>query len=397
MKKYIIVTGGELCNKGAQAMSFITVDEMRKRYPDCEVVLISGRDYKRSAEEKSNYRFEIIAPPNIKTRIALCSNIFNKIFRISVNEPLFEEYKRIYHNAVAMIDISGFALSSKWKPIRSINYMTNIVTAKQLNIPSYLLPQSFGPFDFSGRFSCIANWMIRRYLKSCQVIMARENEGQQLLEERYKLTNVVRVPDLVLQNKGIDINNVYVNPPQIYTENIADNSVAVIPNAKNFKHGNKDKIMRMYEKMICFLLEQGKKVYLTYHALEDYEICEEIKKSFFDENSAVIVIEHEFSCLEYGQLVRKFDYIIASRYHSIINAYRQGVPAVVLGWATKYKELLTEFNQSQYQFDVCNSVDEASVMEALKKMNEVYKDEAACILNKLSEIQQGNVYDRLKF
>ena len=29
--KNIIITGGELFNKGAQAMTFITVDEMKKR------------------------------------------------------------------------------------------------------------------------------------------------------------------------------------------------------------------------------------------------------------------------------------------------------------------------------------------------------------------------------
>ncbi len=31
MKKYIVITGGQLYNKGAQAMTFITVDEMAKQ------------------------------------------------------------------------------------------------------------------------------------------------------------------------------------------------------------------------------------------------------------------------------------------------------------------------------------------------------------------------------
>ena len=59
MGKYVLVTGGELKNKGAQAMTFITVDEIKKRYPDKEVILLSDIDYKRPDEIKENYRFTI--------------------------------------------------------------------------------------------------------------------------------------------------------------------------------------------------------------------------------------------------------------------------------------------------------------------------------------------------
>ena len=38
MKKYILVTGGELRNKGAQAMTFITVDQIAKKFPECHGV-----------------------------------------------------------------------------------------------------------------------------------------------------------------------------------------------------------------------------------------------------------------------------------------------------------------------------------------------------------------------
>lgn len=38
MKKYILVTGGELRNKGAQAMTFITVDQIAKKFSECHGV-----------------------------------------------------------------------------------------------------------------------------------------------------------------------------------------------------------------------------------------------------------------------------------------------------------------------------------------------------------------------
>ena len=35
---YILITPGNLKNKGAQSMIFVTVDEMRKRFPGKEIV-----------------------------------------------------------------------------------------------------------------------------------------------------------------------------------------------------------------------------------------------------------------------------------------------------------------------------------------------------------------------
>ncbi len=59
-KRYILITGGELFNKGAQSMTFITVNEMKNRFPNHEVLVVSGMDYKRSEEEKGIYNFEVI-------------------------------------------------------------------------------------------------------------------------------------------------------------------------------------------------------------------------------------------------------------------------------------------------------------------------------------------------
>ena len=53
----IIITGGELFNKGAQAMTFVAVDELRKRFPEHEVCLLSEMDLERPEEERRKYAF----------------------------------------------------------------------------------------------------------------------------------------------------------------------------------------------------------------------------------------------------------------------------------------------------------------------------------------------------
>ena len=56
----IIITGGELFNKGAEAMTFIAVDELKKRFPNHKIYVLSDMDLKRPKEEKEKYAFSFM-------------------------------------------------------------------------------------------------------------------------------------------------------------------------------------------------------------------------------------------------------------------------------------------------------------------------------------------------
>lgn len=390
MQKYVIVFGGELKNKGAQAMSFITVDEVAKRHPECRVVLVSAQDYVRDEAEKANYKFEILPFLNIKRVLALSSPFKKLVFK---QDDLYQKYSNIIQNTIAVIDISGYALGSDWGATIATRIMLRVLLAKHNKIPYYFMPQSFGPFDFKGKQAPLANFMIKHYMKYPKVIYAREQAGKILLEEKYKLKNVKKSFDLVLQNKGIDEKNVYEKVPPIYLEEIADNSVAIIPNSKNIKFGDGKELNLCYKEIINFLLEQEKNVYFVYHAIEDLEVCKQIKNEFFKEDSRIKIVEKELSCIEFDKIVSKFDYVIASRYHSIVHAYKESVPAVIFGWAIKYCELSSAFNQQQYQFDVRRKLNVSEILSKLRHMDENYKEESKTIKNILVDIQKDNVFD----
>lgn len=390
MQKYIIVTGGELRNKGAQAMTFITVDQIAKKYPQYRVVLVSKQDYKRPESEKKNYKFDIIAPMTvIKNRIV--SSCFGGL--LFQNDPVYKEYLRILKNSVALIDISGYALGSNWGAKNAIRVMQRICLAKYYNIPVYFMPQSYGPFDFKGKMALIANYMIKHYLSYAKVVYAREYDGLKLLEEKYRLKNVVKANDLVLQNKGFELSNIYHNVPEVFDMDVPKGSVAIIPNSKNNKFGEENEVMRLYQNVISRLLDKNKKVYLIYHAVEDLKVCEAIKEKYFTDNKDVLVVEKELSCVDFDNLVEKFDFIIGSRYHSIVHAYRKSIPAVILGWAIKYRELAKSIEQENYCFDVKDVSNHESILSAVDRMCEMNTLEAAKISNLLCEIQKENVYD----
>ena len=51
MTNNILIMGGELCNKGAQAMLFTVVSEMRKRFSDeYKIYVFSNEDFKKETK-----------------------------------------------------------------------------------------------------------------------------------------------------------------------------------------------------------------------------------------------------------------------------------------------------------------------------------------------------------
>ncbi len=392
MKKYILVVGGELFNKGAQAMSFITVDYFAKKYPDCKVILFSAADTKRSEKIKNNYKFMIMPFPGYGECLSLMTGLLKKRYNNRENGKYFKQYKEIFKNAVAMIDISGYAMGSKWRNAVVKSYLRRIKLAKHFNIPVYLMPQSFGPFDYDWKM----NRIIKKGLKKAEIIMARENEGKTLLEKNYKLKNVVKKYDLVLENKGIDLNNIYYAIPESEQIEIKEGSVAIIPNGKNSKFGNEDAIFDIYHEIINLLLAKNKNIYFIYHAVEDLKLCTKLKDKFFKENDAVKVIEKELSSYEFGDIVSKFDFVIASRYHSVVHSYKESVPAVVMGWAIKYKELTEVFGQERFCFDVRGLENKKAMVDAVEYMAENHSKESSVIDAKLEDIQKSCVFDCVK-
>ncbi|MBR5560420.1 MAG: polysaccharide pyruvyl transferase family protein [Clostridia bacterium] len=389
----IIITGGELFNKGAQAMTFVAVDELRRRFPEHRIYLLSELDLQRPADERRKYAFDFMGWYPIK--FARCQH--NPLLRLLCkirNGAELSEAEAIYRNADMMIDISGYALGSNWSAQNCHHYLDHLAFAKAFGIPVYLMPQSFGPFDFAGEEGERILGRIRELLPSAKMIFAREQEGYDALRNTFGLDNVRLAGDLVLANKTVSLENVFASAPEISVPELARRSVGVIPNARNSDLGDESAILAMYQQMIAKALEQGNTVYLLSHSTHDKALCGRIK-ALFAQEERVVWLEQEFSCLEFNELVKRFRYLIASRFHSIVHAYKNGVPCIVLGWATKYHELLNKFHQERYMFDVRQAWDIGHILGAMDSMESGCEKETKTILSALEQMQKENVFDIL--
>lgn len=400
MKTFFIV-GAQFDNKGAQSMLFVTVDELRKRYPDCKI-------YCACTEwiDNSIYNFDCIYYSDREKNIVLGNNVVKNYLEAVIKDAVkviigrynnflkYNRLKKVLESTDLIIDISGYNIGNKWDLETHESYFNNIRLACKFHIPMALMPQSFGPFDYKSNKDYLKS-AISKLLAYPKVVFAREGEGYDYLKEM-GLSNVELSTDLVLQNTGICKDNVLrkelkLNIPVISTEN----NVGIIPNSQCLEHGNKEKITNLYREILNSLLAAGKEIYIFRHSREDLAVCKMVYELASD-HARVHLIENDFSCLEYDEWIKNFDYIIASRFHAIVHAYRGLVPCILLGWAVKYQALASKLDQAGYAFDITSQAfDEKKVMSAVNRLNGNYKIESNNIRLKLDDIQRSNCFSIL--
>ncbi len=113
----------------------------------------------------------------------------------------------------------------------------------------------------------------------------------------------------------------------------------------------------------------------------------------------VHLIEREFDVVEMEALIKGFEFIISSRYHAVVHAYKNGVPVLVIGWASKYPELLEVFDQSQYLTDVRDGLEGRSILAKLNSLLGNYRQEKQVIqtnMQALAGMDNAAVFSAIK-
>ena len=110
----------------------------------------------------------------------------------------------------------------------------------------------------------------------------------------------------------------------------------------------------------------------------------------------VVLVERDLNCLEFSALVRNAAFVVASRFHSIVHAYKEKVPALILGWAEKYRVLSEKLGQARFFFDVREKLESEKLLSELDWLLDHSEEESRVIGEKLAEIQKDNVYDLIR-
>jgi Uncharacterized conserved protein len=403
----ILITGAQLENKGAQAMLYVTVSELRKRFPQQELYFATGKDY-----DASRFRFRKVICTSVTKHLSALEGAARiryagvAIARDCVALLLGKKRARGHYfdllrlpDIDAIMDVSGFAIGNQWSRWSHISYLDMIRFAEKRGIPMYLLPQSFGPFDYGDQEAAFDDIMrdMRSLLRYPRLIFSRERSATEALRSLGITENVRQSADLVLQNRGIDDDNVFTQPPERQMP-VFDRGrrVAVIPNRQCVQLGNREKLLALYRVLIRELDELNYETVILRHSSEDRALCEEIRQQAGGLGS-VSVLDRDFDCEEFSSLIRQFDFAVCSRYHSIVHAYRERVPCVILGWADKYREIAETMDQTAFHFDVLEDASCAEALrQALRRMRQTLDVQREAIGNRLEDIQKRNCFDQIE-
>jgi len=369
--KKILITGGQLSNLGIRSLLFCTVDQLSRRFPDCRITLLSYRDHLRPEEEKQAFRFDIV-PWDLEIKAWLLNKAARAIRHLRGRryDPVtLANLRSLLADASFIIDISGFSLSSQWPFRVSLHYLSNIMIARRFGIPFYIFPQSFGPFDFSRPQKILIFPLMRRLLAYPEKIFAREASSLEAVT-RFTRDNVFPRPriDMVLLNKGYDLKNIYTRIDSREPPLVGSPAVGIIPNLRAMERTDRNRMHCIYQDIIGVLLRHGKKVYIFSHTGEiDSPTAKEIYHQAGGK-PGVYLIDKEFDVLDMEALMKSFEFIVSSRYHAVVHAYKNGIPALVIGWASKYPELLEKLNQSRYLTDVRDGLDKDRILAQLDSL-----------------------------
>jgi len=363
---HFLVTGAQFGNKGAQSMLFVAVNEIKKIYPNAIVWYLPVDFARNYSNDTEKYAFNFLTDGN------------------RLKSTLFE----MLPQTTAIVDVSGYALSSYWD---NDWYMHILRMSDFYKIPLYIMPQSFGPFDFEES----KQDELKRLLPGVRKIYVREKNAFEELKKRYSLQNVEMSSDLVLQNSSMDLSLIRSQRGETDEKHVQTvENIGIIPNIRNYEFGDREEMLGLYKKIIDYLLTKNKMIFLFPYA-EDMIACLDIKAQFLKEER-VKIIGDEMDCIQTQNLMGKFEFIISSRFHAIIHAYKMNIPAIAIGWERKYFDLLQMFGQEQFSFNIRENMNEKDVIHAIEKMENGMEQIKMQISEILPKIQKDNCFFALK-
>ncbi|KKM16413.1 hypothetical protein LCGC14_1686100 [marine sediment metagenome] len=201
----------------------------------------------------------------------------------------------------------------------------------------------------------------------------REKDGLRYINQ-FRKENVDFTYDIVLNKNDYKISNIFKENPNNLKFIVKSNSICIIPNIEISRRVKANELYSLYNLLIKDLVSSKKIVYILSHSSEDLEMCIKIKNQFL-KNNKVILITDDLNVFEIEHIIKQMDFIIASRYHSIVHAYKNSVPVLAIGWSIKYLELLDAFNQSDYYFDIRSKINIENFSQKLQEMKENYTRE----------------------
>lgn len=316
----IEITRVNFLNKGAELMLQAIVAKLRVRYPQAKIVLKAGYD---------DY-FE-------RAVLGLYQKIYFRKFGIAWDRWLSFLPKRIFHKfgfvlddeIDVIIDAAGFSYSDQWGIKKTRDNAFDLKNWKKQGAKIIMMPQAFGPFSLKGMAKSV-----KKMVEYSDLIYARESTSYKYLTDIVGALDKIQVcPDFTILLEGRVPSNF---SPQ-------NNKICFVPN-KRMIDKTSDGVSHHYTNFLAICLRKVyhaglKPFFLIHEGQDDYDLAKMIMKKSGIETEILV----ESNPIHIKGIISLCDAMIGSRFHGLVSALSQGIPAIAIGWSHKYEMLLDDY------------------------------------------------------
>ena len=228
-----------------------------------------------------------------------------------------------------ILDAAGLAYSDQWGPSHAQELARRAVAWKKAGKKLILLPQAFGPFS-----SPEIRAAIKTVADHADLMFARDPVSLAYLTEVVGERAHIRLAP--------DFTNLLAGEPTSITLP-GPSPVAIVPNARMLDKTDQTAAAIYLE----FLLDCAEALqanghtpfFLVHEGAADLAIAKQVVSAM----AAPVKILCPDDALQAKTLLGGCTGVVSSRYHAIISALSQGVPAIGTGWSHKYTALFADY------------------------------------------------------
>ena len=333
-KKLIEIRGTGFSNKGAELMLYAILEKIKQEFPEAEFAMEPKSPYFKRAE----LRFYQIA------------HLWFRVFQFGIFAKLIPKKIRDMYGIVLIkevdivIDASGFTYSDQWGKHSCLELADSCKRWKKNGTKVILLPQAFGPYKSKSNQKSI-----KTALEHADLVFAREKISYDYLV------------DLAGERPNLKIAPDFTNLIEsVVSENFDKevNYFCIIPNYRMVDKTNK----KVSESYLPFMIEVTRYAYekdqkpfiLVHEGINDLMLAKKIR----DAVSPSIQIIKEDHPLKIKGIIGASSGTVGSRFHGLVSALSQGIPALATGWSHKYQMLFEDYGFLDGLLDVNMPIDE---------------------------------------
>jgi len=324
----IEIRGTGFSNKGAELMLAAIVERLGATVPDVRFVVDTNiGPYHRRASYGLLQKFDVRRAGRAGW---LIERIMHRGYRSRFGLVAEEDID-------VLLDASGFALGDQWKESWVGQAANHFERMKKSGKKVILLPQALGPFQKSGIRDAS-----RRALAAADLVFARESES------------FAHASALVPDHKGLHQYPDFTNllspmPPRCAIP--GPRPACIVPNKQMIAHGSeamKAQYVPFMAQCANHLRQLGCTPFILVH--ED-KADDELARTLAGSIGGEVPILTEPDARVLKGIIAESHVMVGSRFHGLVSALSQGIPAFGTSWSHKYRLLYDDYQRPDWLLD----------------------------------------------